>query len=699
MRYSVCFLFLSFLFTHSYSADLELIVNGNFSNGLTNWVKKENGSSTITVSTSEVVVTVQNQTTNPWDMQLVQNGFSLETGFTYRLEVVAESPIDNHLLTGLTKDGEPYTSHFNKEISLQAGEEKTATYDFTMNAPSEGIQMSLDFGNSELGEITIKSVSLIKLDETNSWVMVWQDEFSTDGPIDQSKWSHATGGNGFGNEEAQYYSSSITNSYVSNGNLVIKAKKETIGNNDYTSAKLISQKKGDWKYGKFEIRAKLPTGKGMWPAIWMLPTTESYGQWPKSGEIDIMENVGFDPNVIHWNTHTEAYNHSIGTNKGTNAIISSPANEFHVYSIEWYENKIVFFVDDVAYFQFNKESDDYKEWPFDQEFYLILNIAVGGTWGGLEGIDDNIFPQEMLVDYVRVYESVQENSKYQLTTNAPDDGTISSTHNDGLVNAGENVTLTAIPDAGYEFVRWSGTFDGIANPINFDMELPVTMTAKFKRIGELIKNGSFKEGISEWGINTGGKADISATTDGLSITTQTTAINPWDVQVSQAPISFSAGCDYKLKVKAESNVNTQFLIGVGINETPWSSFLTSPAVLTANQEKTILLDFTVTNDNSNSRVYFDLGAASIGNLLIKEVSLTNSCLVTGISSNSTPEITVFPNPTTDDINLSKVTNWQLFNPLGVQVKEGRGNKISLKEVPSGIYFLITDEGVKQLLKK
>lgn len=699
MQYSIYLSLLFFVFTKVYSADTELTKNGDFSNGLTNWSITENGSSTVQPTTLGIEATVQGQTTNPWDIQLVQRAIPFEKGAIYRLKVVAESAINNHFIAGFTTDGEPYTSHFSKEITLKAGEENSATFDYTMTAASENILLSFDFGDSEIGSIIINSASLLKLTETKNWIMVWHDEFDVDGPVDETKWTHAVGGDGFGNQEAQYYSNSTDNSFVSNGNLVIKAKKETVGNNDYTSAKLISHKKGDWKYGKFEIRAQLPNGKGMWPAIWMLPTTEKYGAWPKSGEIDIMENVGFEPDVIHWNTHTEAFNHSIGTNKGDKNSFSEPYNKFHVYTIEWNEDKIEFFVDGVKYFQFDKESDSYKEWPFDQEFYLILNSAVGGTWGGLEGIDNNIFPQEMRVDYVRVYELAEKKSSYQLTAAAETGGTVTNTHHNGLVNSNEKVTLEAIPHTDYQFVRWVGTFDAISNPVTFDMNLPVTMTAKFKKIGELIINGDFSEGTSDWQLNTGEKTNMIATDAGLSIITNTTATNPWDVQVSQAPLSFKAGCDYQLNVTLESTVNTQFLIGIGINQTPWSSYATADVILKANQEKVTTIDFSVVNNNNNSRVYFDLGKASVGNLLVKKVSLTNTCLLTDITTPKTLETTVYPNPTTDYVNLSKPTSWQLFSALGKLVKEGNGNSVSLEESESGIYFLKTDSMIKKVMKK
>jgi beta-glucanase (GH16 family) len=170
-----------------------------------------------------------------------------------------------------------------------------------------------------------------------------------------------------------------------------------------------SRGKVTWRYGRIEVRAKLPTGRGTWPAIWMLGTGQRGHEqrrvgWPACGEIDIMENVGFAPNVIHANVHTAKYNHVKGNGKGAKITVEKPYDAFHVYAIEWNKDRIDFFVDDKKYFTYENEGTGTDAWPFDSPHYLILNIAIGGSWGGQHGIDDTIFPQEMLIDYVRVYQ-------------------------------------------------------------------------------------------------------------------------------------------------------------------------------------------------------------------------------------------------------------------------------------------------------
>ncbi len=238
--------------------------------------------------------------------------------------------------------------------------------------------------------------------EIPGYTLVWNDEF--DGQyINPNKWSWEVNGDGGGNNELQYYTALPTNSYIENGRLIIKAIHENYQNREYTSARLRTKDKGDWLYGRIEVSAKVPTGVGTWPAIWMLPTDWAYGGWPASGEIDIMEHVGYDPNVIHGSIHTKAYNHTIGTQKSKQLNIPTATTQFHVYAIEWFADHIDFFIDNYKYFTFNNENKGWEYWPFDKRFHLILNLAVGGNWGGVQGVDVNAFPAKMEVDYVRAY--------------------------------------------------------------------------------------------------------------------------------------------------------------------------------------------------------------------------------------------------------------------------------------------------------
>ena len=230
--------------------------------------------------------------------------------------------------------------------------------------------------------------------------LVWADEFEGTGAPDATRWNFETGGGGWGNNELQFYTDSRNNSYVSNGTLKIHARKNS---GTWTSARMVTSGKASWKYGRFEIRAKLPSGKGTWPALWMMPQNGVYGGWPQSGEIDIMEHVGYDPGRVYGTVHSEAYNHKLNTQKGGNVMVSNFNTEFHIYAIEWTETEITWYVDGKPYFTFINEKKTYKEWPFDHPFFLIFNIAIGGDWGGAQGIDPDLTEAVMEIDYIRVY--------------------------------------------------------------------------------------------------------------------------------------------------------------------------------------------------------------------------------------------------------------------------------------------------------
>jgi len=235
--------------------------------------------------------------------------------------------------------------------------------------------------------------------------LLWSDEFDQDGFPNPAKWTLEVGDHGWGNNELQLYTSGqLKNARVQGGVLLVEAHADASQPKGYTSAKLVTKGKGTWQYGYVEVRAKLPYGRGTWPAIWMLPEENKFGGWPKSGEIDIMEHVGYDPGAVHGTVHTEAFNHIVGTQKGEKVLVADFASDFHTYAIDWRKEQINFYVDGEHYFTFKNTGKDYKEWPFDQPFYLILNLAVGGNWGGREGVDPLIWPQRMEVDYVRVYQ-------------------------------------------------------------------------------------------------------------------------------------------------------------------------------------------------------------------------------------------------------------------------------------------------------
>ncbi len=255
-------------------------------------------------------------------------------------------------------------------------------------------------------ESTTKPDSVIEVPD--GWRLVWQDEFERT-EIDSTKWEHEVNAWGGGNNELQYYTDRAVNSFIEDGSLVIQALRETYtgpgGTRNYTSARLRTKKKGDWKYGRFDIRAKLPFGQGLWPAIWMLPTDAVYGGWAASGEIDIMELLGQEPNKVYGTLHYGgSYPDNVHTGASYTLSEGTFADDFHLFTLEWDTTSFRWYVDDIFYQEQTEWYSTNGEYPapFDQFFHLLLNVAVGGNWPGNPD-ETTLFPQRMTVDYVRVY--------------------------------------------------------------------------------------------------------------------------------------------------------------------------------------------------------------------------------------------------------------------------------------------------------
>ncbi|WP_207492479.1 glycoside hydrolase family 16 protein [Aridibaculum aurantiacum] len=260
---------------------------------------------------------------------------------------------------------------------------------------------------------TSGSTLVVQPPQDKNWTFettpAWVEEFDYTGLPAASKWSYDVGGSGWGNNELQYYTeASPNNARVENGKLIITARKENVGGKEYTSARLVTKGKGDFLYGRIDVRAKLPAGRGTWPAIWMLPTDWEYGNWPRSGEIDIMEHVGYDPNKVHFSIHTQAYNHSINTQRGGSKTIPTAMSDFHNYRVDWTPYAVRGYFDDELVFTFINDGKGFATWPFDKRFHLLLNLAVGGNWGGAQGVDTTIFPAVFEVDYVRFYKMIDK---------------------------------------------------------------------------------------------------------------------------------------------------------------------------------------------------------------------------------------------------------------------------------------------------
>lgn len=355
---------------------------------------------------------------------------------TYRLGEFSE-----HLL--LNNGTYDLTFHFAEPDSVEVGKRT-----FDIIAQGEPVMTSLDvrklrdgnihagLSHTVMGVIVDKGTLQIDFSKQNGlpivsalqvrkspgkndqWEMVWFDEFDQAGDVDGSKWNIDVWPKGKVNREDQAYTADSRNLRVKDGTLIIEAHKEIDG---YSSGRIHTMNKADLMYGRVDVRAKLPAGQGTWSAIWMLPSdpykyastckpnedihgSNTCNAWPNSGEIDIMEHVGYDMNRVHGTVHTKAYYWVNGQQRKASISGVDVANDFHVYSLEWTPERIDVLMDDTVYFTYLNQNEGWQAWPFDHPYHVILNLAIGGDWGKAGGpIDDSIFPVQMLIDYVRLY--------------------------------------------------------------------------------------------------------------------------------------------------------------------------------------------------------------------------------------------------------------------------------------------------------
>ena len=362
-------------------------------------------------------------------------------------------------------------------------------------------------------ELTDKSSSK-SASVSDNWKLVWSDEFSNSGAPNPSKWNYERGY--VRNNELQYFTDRPENVRVSDGKLIIEARRDyaTVdgAQREITSASVTTRNIQSWQYGKIDIRAKLPASLGTWPALWMLPNSWPSIVWPLCGEIDIMKHVGYDPDYVHTTVHTEANNHTKGNQLFKSTYLPDVDDAFHNYGIEWNDQKIDFFVDGGKVYTVSKNGNTIEEWPFDQPFYLIMNLSFGGSWGGLQGVDKSSLPQTYLVDYVRVYER-------NGTTDIPPSGSNITINNPGFESGtngwtGWNYNSDTYPFSGaYGGTAWWGgymeqTITGLQPNTEY------TLAAKARRFEDGVSGGI---GVKNYGGNNQTASTSSATYTDLSI--------------------------------------------------------------------------------------------------------------------------------------------------------------------------------------
>lgn len=382
------------------------------------------------------------------------------------------------------------------------------------------------------------------LNATTNTKLIWSDEFNYIGLPDSKKWTFVSGDLKWCNDKQFYLKN--RNAWVENGTLKLTAKKENYHTNKYTSAMIRSRDKGDWTYCRVEVRAKLPKGRGTHAAIWMKPTIEKYGPGFKSGEIDIMEAVGFDPDLIYATVHTEYYNLFLKNQETKNIVVDGASDDFHIYAVDWDKNRINFYVDGTL---FNTYTNDKKKitetWPFNIDFFLYLNLAVGSDWASMKGIDDSIFPQNLEIDYVRVYKD-------------------------------------------YNYATESNSLESNEK--------------------EILQNPEFTKGTRDWEIYTlnGAAAEISSEGESdISVTIEKQGDNTWDIGFYQRDFALSANKRYTLTFKASSDRNQE--INFGLQSDLDYEYFFNKSINISNNITTYSFIIETDLDRMDSRLIFNLG--------------------------------------------------------------------------------------------
>jgi beta-glucanase (GH16 family) len=462
-----------------------------------------------------------------------------------------------------------------------------------------------------------------------TWQLVWNDEFNYTGLPDSTKWDYEVGA--VRNSELQYYTRArIDNASVSGGSLDIVGRRESYQGMGYTAASIITKGISSWTCGRIEVRAKVPGGRGTWPAIWMLGDNIDQVGWPRCGEIDIMEYVGFDANRIYGTVHYATDAAGTHGSSGASVVVNAPYDAYHVYAIEWFADRIDIYVDAVKYHTYTNDNSGGPRWPFDKPFYLLINLAIGGSWGGQQGIDTTIFPIHYPIDYARVYVRSYP-GPYTLSTASSGGGTVAVSPARALYDSASTVRVTAMPDAGFEFTGWSGDTSGTANPVDLTMTRNKSLLARFARPCELLRNGAFSEGMRNWSLYCAGAtvASDSAVGDTCRIGVTTAGTNYWDMQFVQTGLQLTQGTSYRLSLDAWAVAPYTLRLAVNKAYSPWTGYFSAQASLSTSA-RTFTYEFTANADETNARVEFDFGSAT-GTVFLDNVSL--ACVTnTGVQS-------------------------------------------------------------------
>jgi beta-glucanase (GH16 family) len=483
--------------------------------------------------------------------------------------------------------------------------------------------------------------------------LVWSDEFNG-ATLDTVTWSPSTG---YADESK--YTARPENISVSSGILHLIARKESYGGFGYTSALIRTKGAASWRYGRIEARIKLPSGAGMVPAFWMMPADDAYGWWPTSGEMDIMENPTTEPTMIYGTAHAQAYSYFTGgTPKSASISVADAESAYHVYALEWSPDSLKFFVDAARYAVVTNDHAGSSSWPFDRPFYVILNLAVGGSWVGSPpaGV---VFPVSMDVDYVRVY---------QVYGDAVADGA------DFVQNGAKGVAYFAPSVSGASYTwqvpqgatiasgqgtrKISVDFGGRSGDVAVTIGLPAGTVSPSLPVlvsNNLVKNGFFERGAKYWEIISGGGGAATFSLESIpgiaqnlsaKIAVTKASTNRWDIQLKQSGFSVSAGQNYTLKLSARAaTVGPKLTMSV-LDAATFASFGSTTQTLT-NSWKQYSISFKPAA-SVPALLTIDLGETT-GTFFIDSVSVINPAVADVAEGQATQPLTArldqnYPNP-------------------------------------------------------
>lgn len=452
---------------------------------------------------------------------------------------------------------ENYSSKFlSQNVKVYSYNETANTFS-CLGVTNVNDSANVSFNINKCGVFFIALLDAPIYDE-NAITLTFSDNFDYEGAPNSDNWGYDIGNNdGWGNGEKEYYTDNSDNVIVENNTLVITAREQAYDGYNYTSARLKSLK--SWTYGKFEISAKLPKGQGLWPAIWMLPTNDVYGNWPNSGEIDIMECTGSSQNYIHGSLQTQAQNFKTEAGDQTAQIeILDDYDSFHTYGLVWTPEYITILVDNIEYFKSERnlaESLNTEEYPFVQAFHLMLNIAVGGSMGG--AIDNSVFPQSMVIDSINVYDLGLDN--FSLNSNPVSTYTL-DTSNSSVILQSEFENLNV--------VGWKSYIDSPSANAN------VVFNTETKTMDGIMENA--------------GDAN-------------------WEVQLYYPNMTLEAGETYSYSVTLESTIDRELYVGIQSTSVGSPYFLNTKEV-TANEITTISGTYTQKETESDISIIIYMGS-------------------------------------------------------------------------------------------